>query len=52
MVQTKDVAAIDDEKGSAAGIRISGANRTNTLEGTTTEWQELEFDFTVDEEIP
>ena len=50
-LQTKDVAAMEDEKGSAAGIRISGANRTNSQEGTTKEWQQLQFDFTVEEDL-
>jgi hypothetical protein len=49
-VQTKDVAAIEDDKGSAAGVRVSGAQRTNTLDGTSTEWQTLQFEFTVEED--
>jgi len=49
-VQTKDVAAIEDEKGSAAGVRISGMQRTMSVDGTTTEWQPLQFDFTVEED--
>ncbi len=48
-IQTKDIAAIEDEKGSAAGLRISGASRTNTLDGTS-EWKPLEFEFTIEEE--
>jgi hypothetical protein len=49
-VQTKDVAAIEDEKGSAAGVRISGTQRTQSVDGTTTEWQPLQFDFAVEED--
>ena len=48
-VQTKDVAATEDDRGIAAGLRVSGANRTNTLSGTS-QWKPLEFEFTVDEE--
>jgi spore coat protein H len=48
-VKTKYVAAIDDEKGSGAGLRISGANRANKLEGTSG-WKPLEYEFTVEEE--
>lgn len=49
LVRTKDVAAIEDEKGSAAGIRISGATRTNTVDGTT-DWQPVEFEFVIEDE--
>lgn len=49
-VKTQDVAAIEDEKGSAAGLRISGANRTNTLNGTN-DWTEVEYEFTIEEDI-
>lgn len=49
IVKTNDVAAIEDEKGSGAGLRISGQNRTNKLEGTS-DWKPLEFEFTVAEE--
>jgi hypothetical protein len=48
-VQTKNVAAIDDPKGSAAGLRISGSERTNSLSGTS-KWRDLEFEFSVAEE--
>lgn len=48
--RTKDVDAIDDEKGIAAGVRISGSNRTNKLGGTS-DWKPLEFEFVIDEEI-
>lgn len=41
---------IEDEKGSAAGVRISGANRSNHQDGTTTDWQTLEFDLAIEEE--
>jgi hypothetical protein len=49
MVKTKKVATIDDEKGSGAGLRISGANRTNGLDGTS-KWQPLEYEFSIDED--
>lgn len=49
-VKTKKVARIEDEKGVGAGLRISGANRTNTLSGTS-KWKPLEFEFSVDEEL-
>jgi len=39
-----------DEKGSGAGIRISGGARTNQLSGTT-DWQALEYTFTVEEDL-
>jgi hypothetical protein len=48
--KTQDVASLDDEKGIAAGLRISGSNRANKLEGTT-KWESREFEFTVEEEI-
>jgi hypothetical protein len=48
-VRTKDVAAVEDDKGSAAGLRISGANRTNSLSGTS-KWKPVEFEFTVEED--
>ena len=48
-VQGGVVAAVDDEKGIGAGLRISGANRTNTLSGNS-KWQPLEFKFTIEEE--
>lgn len=49
-VKTKKVATIEDEKGVGAGLRISGANRTNALSGTS-KWKPLEFEFSVDEEL-
>ena len=49
-VKTKKVAAIDDEKGSGAGLRISGSNRTNSVDGTS-KWKPLEFEFTVDDDL-
>ena len=48
-MKTRDVAAIEDEKGSAAGLRISGANRTTMFTGTAN-WKPVEFEFTVAEE--
>ncbi len=49
-VKTKKVAKIEDEKGVGAGLRVSGANRTNCLSGTS-KWKPLEFEFSVDEEL-
>lgn len=49
-LNSKDIAEIDDEKGSAAGLRISGASRTNKLSGTA-ESKKLEFDFVVEEDL-
>jgi hypothetical protein len=49
-VRTRDVAAIDDEKGSGAGLRISGGNRTNSLTGTSP-WKPLEFEFVIEEGV-
>lgn len=49
--KTKGVAPIkDDEKGLAAGLRISGDKRTNKLRGTS-DWKSLTFDFTVLEDV-
>lgn len=41
-----EVAAIADTSGAGAGLRISGGQRTNKLEGTT-DWTNLEHDFAV-----
>ncbi|MBS0202649.1 MAG: CotH kinase family protein [Planctomycetes bacterium] len=49
-VKTKDVSKIEDERGSAAGLRISGSTRTNTVHGTT-DWKPLEFEFTIEEDV-
>ena len=43
-----NVAALHDDKGMGAGIRISGSSRSTGLEGTG-DWQKLEFRFSVDE---
>jgi hypothetical protein len=50
MLRTINVTPMEDEKGSGAGIRISGAERANHLENSTV-WTRLEFNFTVAEEI-
>ena len=50
MLRTINVTPMEDEKGSGAGIRISGAERANHLENSTV-WTRLEFEFTVAEEI-
>ncbi len=49
-LKSEDVADIDDEKGSAAGLRISGASRTNKVSGTTN-WKPLKFEFVVEEDL-
>ena len=49
MVKTNNVAALEDEKGIGAGLRISGENRSNKQQGTS-DWKPLEFEFTVAEE--
>lgn len=49
-IKTQHVAEIEDEKGSAAGLRISGATRTNTVHGSSSDWQPIEFEFTIDQE--
>jgi hypothetical protein len=43
-VKTQDIAPLEDAKGNGVGLRISGANRTNQLSGTTN-WTKLEFDI-------
>jgi hypothetical protein len=47
-LKTEGVTAISDEKGSGAGLRISGANRDNHLEGDS-DWQTLSYDFEIEE---
>ncbi len=47
--RTKDLKPSADEKGKGAGLRISGASRTNQISGTS-KWTELSFDFTVENE--
>jgi len=44
------VAPLADEKGTGAGIRISGGTRTNQLAGTA-DWQPLEYTFAVEEDL-
>lgn len=48
-VRSQDVEGISDEKGQAAGLRISGSSRENSLSGTS-DWQELHYDFTIEED--
>ena len=47
--RANEVVALADDRGAGAGVRISGASRENRLEGTT-DWTDLNFEFTVDEE--
>jgi len=50
-LKTQGVTPIkDDEKGLAAGLRVSGDKRTNKLQGSSG-WKSLSFDFTVREEV-
>lgn len=48
-VKTNDVAAIDDERGSGAGLRISGDRRTNTVSGSSN-WKPIEFKITINDQ--
>lgn len=48
--KTDKLAPQSDEKGSGVGLRISGANRTNTFPGTSN-WKPLDFEFEVVEEL-
>ena len=41
-----EVAAIAEPSGAGAGVRLSGGQRTNKLEGTT-DWTNIEHEFTV-----
>jgi hypothetical protein len=47
--RTTELVPIADEKGSGAGLRISGSARTGGLEGTA-DWQQVECVFRVEEE--
>jgi spore coat protein H len=47
--RTTDVYPMTDEKGSGAGLRISGATRTGGLEGMAG-WRPIEYHFRVEEE--
>ncbi|MDB5386242.1 MAG: hypothetical protein JWM11_1888 [Planctomycetaceae bacterium] len=44
--KAENVVAQMDEKGSGVGLRISGANRTESLIGTS-DWKPLKFDFEI-----
>jgi len=50
MSRTINVVPIEDEKGSGAGLRISGSERNNRLVNSSV-WTSLEYDFTVAEDI-
>jgi spore coat protein H len=47
--KSKDLKALETEKGSGGGLRISGENRTNKKQGTGA-WSALQYEFTVDSE--
>jgi spore coat protein H len=49
-MKTESVEAISDEKGSGAGLRISGANRENGIAGDS-DLTEVSFEFEVSEEL-
>lgn len=42
--KAKGIVGQEDEKGTGAGVRVSGANRTNSLTGTSN-WKVLQFEF-------
>jgi hypothetical protein len=46
LVRTAGVAAIKDEKGEGAGVRISMQSRSNRAAGNTS-WQKVQHDFSV-----
>jgi hypothetical protein len=48
-VKTNDVAAINDDRGSGAGLRISGDRRTNTVDGNSN-WKPVEFNITINDQ--
>ncbi len=48
--KTKGVVPQVDEKGSGAGLRISGSHRSNKLSGTN-DWKVLQYDFQLDDEL-
>jgi hypothetical protein len=47
-VKTENVAALNDQSGSGAGIRLSGSGRTNMLDGTK-DWTTLTHQFEIGE---
>lgn len=49
-LRLNDVEPLEDEKGTGAGIRISGLSRSNHAEGTA-ELQTVDFEFRVDEDV-
>lgn len=48
--KTGRVVPLEDEKGSGVGLRVSGANRSQKLSGTS-DWKPLEFEFEVLEDV-
>ncbi len=48
--KTADVEGIEDDRGPAVGIRISGAVRTDSLAGSS-DWTPLKFEFDVLEDV-
>jgi hypothetical protein len=49
-LRTLGVDPISDDKGSGAGLRISGASRDNALSGDS-DWQQALFDFEITDEM-
>ncbi len=47
--KSKDLKALETEKGTGGGLRISGENRTNKKQGTGN-WSPLQYEFSVDAE--
>jgi hypothetical protein len=47
-LRTSGVAALEDEKGRGAGLRISGTNRENELNGDE-DWTPLGYEFNIEE---
>lgn len=46
LVKTENVVAQVDERGSGVGLRISGANRTGVVNGTT-DWKPVKYEFEI-----
>lgn len=49
LVKTKDVKGLDDDRGTGAGLRISGEKRDNKKVGTGA-WSELAYEFSIDQQ--
>jgi len=49
-LRTNDVVETEDEKGTGAGLRISGMSRSNHVDGTA-DWKIIDFEFHIDEDV-